>query len=145
MPALSSNDMIQHPMSATVHGESKRQPRVSRETLRLLPLVAPVSLAGLGATATAAWTFASAGHALTCFVGVLVLLLAALFAEAYPVPVENLPAGQVSISSVFIVGTALIYGWAAAVVVGFLTRAVMEIAGRRPPIRLAYNGGCYAL
>ena len=71
-----------------------RPPRVSRETLRLLPLVAPVALAGLGATAIAAWTFVGAGHGLTCFLGVLVLLLAALFAEAYPVPVENLPAGR---------------------------------------------------
>jgi len=70
---------------------------------------------------------------------------AAMLAEAYPVPVESLPGGYVSLAAVFVVGTALIYGWDAAVLVAFPTRALLELIHRRPRIRLVYNSSTYAL
>ena len=69
--------------------------RISQETRYLLPVILPVVLGRLcdgcrghlapgGRSAVARWTVA----------GVLALLAAALFSEAFPVPVENLPGGR---------------------------------------------------
>ena len=58
----------------------------------------------------------------------MVLLAAALFAEAYPVPVERLPAGSVSLAAVFILGAGILFGWEAAVFVGLITRVTLELA-----------------
>ena len=77
--------------------------------------------------------------------GVLALAVAATFVEAYPVPIEGISSGGVSLTAVFIVGAAVIYGWAPAVVIGFVARASIELVQRRPAIRLMYNGAVYAL
>ena len=77
--------------------------------------------------------------------GVLALALAATFVEAYPVPIEGIASGGVSLTAVFIVGAAVIYGWAPAVMIGFIARATIELVQRRPAIRLAYNSAVYAL
>ncbi len=77
--------------------------------------------------------------------GVLALAVAATFVEAYPVPIEGISSGGVSLTAVFIVGAAVIYGWAPAVLIGFIARASIELVQRRPAIRLAYNSSVYAL
>ncbi|HET6696412.1 MAG TPA: diguanylate cyclase [Gaiellaceae bacterium] len=77
--------------------------------------------------------------------GVLALAVAATFVEAYPVPIEGISSGGVSLTAVFIVGAAVIYGWAPAVIIGFIARASIELVQRRPAIRLAYNSSVYAL
>ena len=77
--------------------------------------------------------------------GVLALLGAAALAEAFPVPLESLPAGYVSLAAVFVVGTGAVYGWAAATIVAFFARTILEIWQRRPLIRLVYNGATYSL
>jgi diguanylate cyclase (GGDEF)-like protein len=76
---------------------------------------------------------------------VLALAVAASFVEAYPVPIEGIASGGVSLTAVFIVGAAVIYGWAPAVMIGFIARATIELVQRRPAIRLAYNSAVYAL
>jgi diguanylate cyclase (GGDEF)-like protein len=73
------------------------------------------------------------------------MLLAATVTEAYPVPIESLPAGQVSLAAVFVVGAAVIYGWAEAAIVAFGARTAVEMIQRRPPEQLLYNGPVYAL
>ena len=78
-------------------------------------------------------------------VGMIALLFAATFAEAYPVPVENVPADGVSLAAVFIVGAGLVFGWATAAVCAALTQVVLGAVERRPPVRLAYNASAYAL
>ena len=77
--------------------------------------------------------------------GVLALAVAATFVEAYPVPIEGIASGGVSLTAVFIIGAAVIYGWAPAVMIGFIARATIELVQRRPAIRLAYNSAVYAL
>jgi diguanylate cyclase (GGDEF)-like protein len=77
--------------------------------------------------------------------GVLALTVAATFVEAYPVPIEGISSGGVSLTAVFIVGAAVIYGWAPAIIIGFIARASIELVQRRPAIRLAYNSSVYAL
>src|ERR1700730_5315445 len=117
----------------------------SRDTLRLAPIFLPVTVAGYAAVGLATWHLAHTTLSLGYVAGVVALLIAAVFAEAFPVPVDNLPGGRVSLAATFILGAAMIYGWPAAIIVGLLTRATLEIAERRPPVRLLYNGALYSL
>src|SRR5579863_9684351 len=118
----------------------------SRDTLHLAPIFLPVTLAGYSAVGYALWRLAHTSPSLGYVAGVFALLVAAIFAEAFPVPVDNLlSGGRVSLAATFILGAAMIYGWPAAVVVGLLTRASLEVAARRPPVRLLYNTALYAL
>ena len=60
-------------------------------------------------------------------------------------PIEGVAVGATSLANVFIVGAAVVYGWAPAVLVALVTITVVEVARRRPPIRVAFNMGLYAL
>jgi diguanylate cyclase (GGDEF)-like protein/putative nucleotidyltransferase with HDIG domain len=104
-----------------------------------------VSLAGLLTVAMAALAYGASAPSLEQLAGVIALLVASIVVEAFPVPVDGVSAGGVSLAAVFIVGTALIYGWAPAVALAFLTRAVVELIQRRPIDRLFYNSSVYAL
>jgi len=113
---------------------------------RLAPVLVPVSVAGLAVLAVAASTLPttlSAGDAL----GIVVLVTGAMLAEAFPVPIEleGVAAGGVSLAAVFIVGAAIIYGWATAVVVAFVALGVVQAVHRRGATKLLYNGSVYAL
>jgi diguanylate cyclase (GGDEF)-like protein len=126
-------------------GQAKPGTLVSRETARLLPLLGPVSLSGVATLAVAAVAFAASTPAAAVPGGILALCVAATFVEAHPVPIEGVASGGVSLAAVFIVGAAVIYGWAPAVIIGFLARAIIELIERRPAIRLVYNSAVYAL
>ena len=130
--------------SESASGDAVR-PGVSRETARLLPLLAPVTLSAIAALVAAAVSFGMSEPTLGVIGGVLALAVAATFVEAYPVPIEGIASGGVSLTAVFIVGAAVIYGWAPAVMIGFIARATIELVQRRPAIRLAYNSAVYAL
>jgi diguanylate cyclase (GGDEF)-like protein/putative nucleotidyltransferase with HDIG domain len=119
--------------------------RISRETARLLPVFVPVAFAGLAVAVLALAKFVSAGPDATQLAGLLALLVAATVAEAFPVPIENVPVGGTSLATVFIVGTAVLYGWPAATLVALLTQLIVESGRRRPVIRIAYNTSVYAL
>jgi diguanylate cyclase (GGDEF)-like protein len=121
------------------------RPGVSKETARLLPLLVPVALSAGAAIVAAAVSFATSAPTVGVFGGVLALAVAATFVEAYPVPIEGIASGGVSLTAVFIVGAAVIYGWAPAIMIGFVARATIELVQRRPAIRLAYNSAVYAL
>src|SRR5262245_54705278 len=95
--------------------------RISPETRYLLPVIVPVVLAGLAAVAAAVMHAAGDPPSPVTVAGVLALLAAALFSEAFPVPVENLPGGRLSLSTVFILGAGVLYGTPAAVAVAVLT------------------------
>jgi diguanylate cyclase (GGDEF)-like protein/putative nucleotidyltransferase with HDIG domain len=126
-------------------GEVRRAGFVSRETARLVPILVPVAFSGFAVLGVATVAFATSGPQAAVLGGVLALLLAATFVEAHPVPIEGISSEGISLAAVFIVGTAVIYGWAPAVVMGFLTRALIEIVQGRPFIRLSYNSAVYAL
>ena len=93
----------------------------------------------------AAFTFGASAPTVGVMGGVLALAVAATFVEAYPVPIEGIASGGVSLTAVFVVGAAVIYGWAPAVMIGFVARATIELVQRRPAIRLVYNSSVYAL
>src|SRR5581483_1177242 len=115
------------------------------ETLRLLPIYLPVTLAGAAALVGAIWGFWLDSPSPAAGAGIFVLLASAIFAEAYPVPVDRLPDGSVALAAVFILGAGVLYGWEAAVIIAFLTRTTLEIAEHRPLVKLVYNGAVYAL
>ena len=115
------------------------------QTLRLAPLVVPVAAGGVAVLVIALASLATSGPTLGLLAGVLALAVASIVVEAYPVPVEGVPSGAVSLGAVFIVGAAVVYGWEAAVLVGFATRLLIDVVERRPPIRFLYNAGVYSL
>ncbi|HEX5467657.1 MAG TPA: GGDEF domain-containing protein, partial [Gaiellaceae bacterium] len=118
---------------------------MGRETVRLLPLLLPVVAAEIAAVAIAASSFAASGPGAATLAGVWVLLLVTVVAEAFPVPLENVPVGGTSLATIFIVGTSVIYGWEAATIVAFVAQVVVEVGRRRDVSRVAYNSGVYAL
>ncbi|HZW74058.1 MAG TPA: diguanylate cyclase, partial [Caldimonas sp.] len=73
------------------------------------------------------------------------LLVAAVFVEAFPVPIKGVRAGGMSLAAVFIVATGCIYGWGAAAMLGAVTRGSVELVQRRPWMKVAYNASVYAI
>jgi diguanylate cyclase (GGDEF)-like protein/putative nucleotidyltransferase with HDIG domain len=119
--------------------------RLNRETARLLPVVLPVAVFGAVMVVVAAYSVAASSPSLSTLAGAWALLATTILAEAIPVPLEKVPVGGTSLATIFIVGTAVIYGWATATLIAFLAMVVVETVRRRPLIRIAYNGGVYAL
>jgi hypothetical protein len=119
--------------------------RLSRETRRLLPVIAPVLFLASVVLVVATSAFAAFNPSPTELAGLVALMAAATFVEAFPVPIENVPVGGTSLATVFIVGAAIVYGWAPAIMVGFVSQVVVEIGRRQPPIRIAYNSAVYTL
>jgi diguanylate cyclase (GGDEF)-like protein len=131
--------------SAKTFGSKRLGPPVSRETAWLLPIIAPVSAIGAAALTGAVWSFADSPPSATAVAGLLFLLAAAVLAEAYPVPIQGIPVGATSLASIFIVGAAVIHGWAASVLVASCAMAIVEAIHRRPPLRSLYNTALYTV
>jgi diguanylate cyclase (GGDEF)-like protein len=112
---------------------------------RLLPVLVPVVAAGAAASMLAVIAFSASGPSGTTILGLLALLGASTFVEAFPLPLEGVPIGKTSLATVFIVGTAVLYGWAEATLVALFTQLAVELIGRRPRERVAYNAAVYAL
>jgi signal transduction histidine kinase len=108
-------------------------------------VLVPVIAAATAVVIAAGWSFAASSPSLETVAGVAALLLAAVVAEAYPVPIEGVAAGRTSLATVFIVATASIYGWSAATVVAALTMGLVEAGRRRPLSRVTYNTALYGL
>jgi diguanylate cyclase (GGDEF)-like protein len=107
--------------------------------------VLPVTVGATVAIAAAAASLAGEGLSAPSLAGLLALFAAAAFTEAFPLPIRGIPIGRTSLASVFIVGTAVLYGWAAATLLSFLMQLTVEAGRRRAPIRVAYNSSVYAL
>ena len=122
-----------------------RPAQLSRETAWLLPLVLPVALAGTATVAAAAVAFARTAPDSSTFLGLGALLAASVIAEALPVPIEGVYVGATSLATIFLAGTAVIYGWAPAVLLGFLAMVIVETGRRASRLRLAYNTALYSL
>ena len=98
------------------------------------------ALVGLGAL-----TLATGGLPESTWIGLAVLLAASLFVEAFPVPIRGVRAGGISLAAVFIVGTGCLYGWAAAALLGAITRGAIELWQRRPWLKVMYNTAVFAI
>src|SRR5579884_2538061 len=96
---------------ATSRVASRRSWGLGRaETLRLLPIFVPVVAIGAASLGAAVYAYAAHMPSVGNVAGTLVLLAAAIFAEAYPVPVERLPSGSVALAAVFVLGAGILFG-----------------------------------
>jgi diguanylate cyclase (GGDEF)-like protein len=118
---------------------------LSGETLRLLPVLAPVAVGGGAALAAAVVAYSTDSPSWSAVAGVFALATCSALAEAFPVPVAAFASGTISLSAVFIVASGVVYGWQAAVITGFLARSSVDLVQRRPLRKVVFNGGLYAL
>ncbi|HEX5800109.1 MAG TPA: diguanylate cyclase [Gaiellaceae bacterium] len=105
---------------------------------RLALVVVPAVAAGFVVVVAAAVSLATAPLSIAALAGIFGLLAASTLAERYPVPLDGIDTGGVSLLFVFCVGTTVLYGWEAGVVVAFAA-PIMQMLEHRPPIRVAYN------
>jgi diguanylate cyclase (GGDEF)-like protein/putative nucleotidyltransferase with HDIG domain len=112
---------------------------------RLLAVLVPVCAAGLGVACAAAVSFAITPHKPTTLLGLAALLSASTLADRFPVPVDGVDTGGVSLSFVFGVASIVLFGWAAGLMVVFLAPAITQLLEQRPPVRIAYNVSVLAL
>jgi signal transduction histidine kinase len=116
---------------------------LTSETRRVLPIVLPVAAIGMAGVVAGIASIARNPPSAAAFAGIAALLIASTAAEAFPLPIEGVIVGSTSLAFVFLVGTAVIYGWAAAAVAGFLSMGLVELGRRRPFTRIAFNSGLY--
>lgn len=112
---------------------------------RVLGLVVPVAVAGISVTVLAAVTFATHPHDGSTLLALAAFVLAAALAERYPVPVDGVDTGGVTLLYVFAVAPIALFGWAAGVLVVVPAAAIAHLLDHRPPIRVLYNCSVYAL
>jgi diguanylate cyclase (GGDEF)-like protein len=112
---------------------------------RLLVLVGPTCVAGAAVLVAACVSFGLNFPGWSTSVGIAALLVASAFAERFPVPLEGLDAGGVSLSFVFGVAALLLFGWAPGVIVCFVPAALTQLLDRRPLLRVAYNASTFSL
>lgn len=105
----------------------------------------PVCVAGVTAACVAAVSYASTPHTVADMVAVAGLFAGMVLAERFPVPVEEMDAGGVTLGFVFAVAGILLFGWQAGVLIAAGGPTVTHLIGRRPPLRVAYNGSMFAL
>src|SRR6266540_1905428 len=105
----------------------------------------PVALVGAAGLGSAIGWLASGHVGWDDAAGIALLILAATLAEAFPVPIEGVAVGSMSLATIFLVAGATIYGWAAAAVAAFLAMGLVELGRRRPFSRIAFNSGVYIL
>ena len=111
---------------------------------RLAAVVLPVGLLGFVAAAAAAFSFAVSPRDLATLAGIAGLLAASTLAERYPVPLDGIDTGGVTLGFVFCTASIVLYGWESGVVVG-LAATIMHILEHRPPIRVIYNVSVFSI
>jgi diguanylate cyclase (GGDEF)-like protein len=84
-------------------------------------------------------------HSAGDIAAVVGLFVGMVLAERFPVPVEGMDAGGVTLGFVFAVAGILLFGWQAGVLIAAGGPTVTHLIGQRPPMRVAYNGSMFAL
>jgi diguanylate cyclase (GGDEF)-like protein len=112
---------------------------------RVLAIVAPVCAAGVATVVAACVSYGRSPHSTNDIAALGGLLVGMVLAERFPVPVEGVDAGGVSLGFVFAVAAILLFGWQAGVIVAAGGPTVTHLVGHRPPLRVAYNGSMFAL
>ena len=119
--------------------------RPGRPPARLLAVVIPVSVVGIGAYLAATAWFVHDAPSPTTLVGVAAFLAASMLAERFPVPVEGADANGVSLGFVFAVAGLVLFGWAAGTFVYVTAPTVIALLERKPLIRTIYNAGVFGI
>jgi diguanylate cyclase (GGDEF)-like protein len=112
---------------------------------RLAALVVPVVLTGLGVVGVAAYSVALNPLGALALLELAGLLAAQMLAERYPVPLEGVDSGGLSLSFVFAVATTVLYGWAVGAIITFTSTLIVQSLDHRPRIRVGFNSAVFAL
>jgi diguanylate cyclase (GGDEF)-like protein len=111
----------------------------------VLAIVVPVIAAGTVTVGVALYRYASVPRSAGDVAALLGLFAAMALAERFPVPVEGMGAGGVTLGFVFSVSAIILLGWPAGVIVAAGGPTLTHLLQRRPPLRVAYNGSMFAL
>src|SRR3954454_16729857 len=134
--------------AASTSPGSDRHPHMSGRApppAKLLSVVAPVSLVGIGAYLAACFAFARDPGSTTVVLGGGAFLVASTLTERFPVPVEGADANGVSLGFVFAVAALVLFGWAPATFVYATAPTLVALGRRNPPIRTIFNAGVFGL
>ena len=112
---------------------------------RVLAVVAPVIAAGAVTVAFAIYRYADVPRSASDVAALFGLFASMALAERFPVPVEGMGAGGVTLGFVFSVSAIILLGWPAGVIVAAGGPTFTHLLQRRPPLRVAYNGSMFAL
>jgi diguanylate cyclase (GGDEF)-like protein len=107
--------------------------------------VAPVVVAGVATLVAACISYGQSAHSTEDAAALAGLFFGMVVAERFPVPVEGVDAGGVTLGFVFAVAAIVLFGWQAGVIVAAGGPTVTHLIGHRPPMRVAYNGSMFAL
>jgi diguanylate cyclase (GGDEF)-like protein len=111
----------------------------------VLAVVAPVIATGVGAVALAAYRDADAPRSAGDIAALAGLFASMALAERFPVPVEGMDSGGVTLGFVFSLSSIILLGWPAGVLIAAGGPTFTHLFQRRPPLRVAYNGAMFAL
>jgi diguanylate cyclase (GGDEF)-like protein len=112
---------------------------------KVLMIVVPVIVAGAVALVYAVYRYAGTSPSALDLARLGGLFVSMAVAERFPVPVEGVSAGGVTLGFVFAVSTIILLGWPAGVIVAAGGPMVAHLLQQRPPLRVAYNGAMFAL
>jgi diguanylate cyclase (GGDEF)-like protein len=112
---------------------------------KVLAVVTPVIAAGAGAVGLAIFRYVDAPRSASDVAALFGLLASMALAERFPVPVEGMGAGGVTLGFVFSVSAIILLGWPAGVIVATGGPTFTHLLQRRPLLRVAYNGSMFAL
>jgi diguanylate cyclase (GGDEF)-like protein len=112
---------------------------------KVLAVVTPVIVAGVCAVGFALFYYADAPRSAADLAKLFGLMASMALAERFPVPVEGMGAGGVTLGFVFSVSAIILLGWPAGVLVATGGPTFTHLLQRRPPVRVAYNGSMFAL
>jgi signal transduction histidine kinase len=142
---MSHNQHVWSRAPARARADSLHRIRLDASSRAAFAVWIPVALFGAAGLGSAIAWLASGHLGWHAGVGIALMILAATLAEAFPVPIEGVAVGSMSLATIFLVAGATIYGWAAAAVAGFLAMGLVELGRRRPFSRIAFNSGVYIL
>jgi diguanylate cyclase (GGDEF)-like protein/putative nucleotidyltransferase with HDIG domain len=112
-------------------------PRLRRYVIAVIAATVPVAVGAVLRIATEP----PSGRVV---MGVLVFGLAALAAEAKPVPLDEQGNRRVSLAFVFLLAAQILFGWQYAVLGALVATAAVELLERGAPLRSAFNTSAYA-
>ena len=112
---------------------------------RVLAIATPVIVAGTGAIGLALFRYADASPSASDLAKLFGLMASMALAERFPVPVEGMGAGGVTLGFDFSISSIILLGWPAGVLVVMGGPTFTHLLQRRPPLRVAYNGSMFAL
>jgi len=112
---------------------------------RVLAIVVPVIVAGAATFAYALYSYAGSSPSASELAQLLGLFASMVVAERFPVPLEGVSAGGMTLGFVFSVSAIILLGWPAGVIIAAGAPTLTHLVQRRPPLRAAYNGSMFAL